>query len=128
MNHSEDTSIHLSDIADITGSSTTRILRFSKCLEELARRFYIRIRKGRSCDSYRIPREVIMSLRDNVPYVHTTKDISDVNEFFDQYGSILKERKSEEITHEMLLKLTEENLEQKRTPTVTIWLSPTLTD
>lgn len=112
MDYSEDTSIHLSDIADITGCSTTRILRLSKSLEELARKFYIRIRKGRSCDSYRIPREVIMSLRDDIPYIHTTKPISDVNEFFDQYKRILKERKSDEITHDMLLKLTEENLEQ----------------
>ncbi len=112
LDHSEDSNIHLRDIAEITGCSTTRILRFSKSLEDLARRFYIRIRKGRSCDSYRIPREVIMTLRDDLPYVHKTREISNVNEFFDSYKKILAEKKSDEITHDMFKQLNEENLEQ----------------
>lgn len=112
MDHSDDSCIHLSDIAELTGCSTTRMLRFSKSLEELAQKFYIKIRKGHTLDSYRIPREVIMSLRDDVAYEHKPEVISDVNEFFDQYGRILSERRSEEISYKLLRKLNEENLEQ----------------
>lgn len=112
MDHSDDSCIHLSDMAELTGCSTTRMLRFSKSLEELAQKFYIKIRKGHTLDSYRIPREVIMSLRDDVAYEHKPEVISDVNEFFDQYGRILNERKSEEISYSLLRNLNEENLEQ----------------
>ncbi|MDE6549789.1 MAG: ATP-binding protein [Muribaculaceae bacterium] len=112
IDHIDDSSIRLRDIADMTGCSTTRLLRFSKSLEELAEKFFLRIRKGSSHDSYRIPREVIMSLRDNVPYVYKTKDISNVNEFFDEYEQIFGERRCDEISYEMLRKLNEENLEQ----------------
>lgn len=112
MDHSDDNCIHLSDIAELTGCSATRMLRFSKSLEDLAQKFYIKIRKGHTLDSYRIPREVVMSLRDDVAYEHKPEVISDVNEFFDQYGRILSERRSEEISYKLLRKLNEENLEQ----------------
>ena len=52
-----------------------------------------------------------MCLRDDLPYEHKTRDISDVNEFFDQYCSIFKERRADEITHDMLLRLNEDNLD-----------------
>ena len=112
MNHCEDDCIHLGDIGDLTGCPPTRILRFSKSLEELAERFYIRIIKTHSFDAYRIPREVVISLRDDEPYRLKPTEISDVNEFFDEYRQILRERKLEEITHDMLRILTEEMLGQ----------------
>lgn len=112
MDRSEDSHIHLSDIAEATGCSTTRMLRLSSALDELARRFYIRIRKKGNSDTYRVPREVIMSLRDDAPFVHESAQIADVNEFFDAYGMNLSERKTGEISYEIFIRLNEENLEQ----------------
>lgn len=114
MDQSEDTSIRLSDVAEITGCSTTRMLRLSKSLEGLAEKFYIRIKRGRSCDTYRIPREVIMSLREDKPYEYKNKVITNVGEFFSQYGDLFDERRSEELSYEMFRKMTEECLDQIR--------------
>lgn len=112
MDQSEDTTIRLSDIAEITGCSTTRMLRLSKSMDGLAEKFYIRIKKGRSCDTYRIPRQVIMSLRDDIPYEHKNKAITNVNEFFSQYGEAYSERRAEELSYEMFCKIVEDNLDQ----------------
>lgn len=112
MDRSEDSSIRLGDIAQATGCSTTRMLRFSSVLDELARRFFIRIRKKGDSDTYRVPREVIMSLRDDAPFVHESAPIADVNQFFDAYEMNLLERQIGEISYEIFLRLNEENLEQ----------------
>lgn len=112
MDHSYDTSIRLSDIADITGCSTTRILRLSKDMDGLAEKFYVRIRRGSSCDTYRIPREVILSLRDDVPYQRKRADIANVDEFFRAYEDLFNERRSEELTYDMFRKMTEDNLDE----------------
>ncbi|MCM1139348.1 MAG: ATP-binding protein [Muribaculum sp.] len=111
VDRSEDNNIHLSELAAFTGCSTTRILRLSKSLEELERQFYIRIRRGRNIDSYRVPREVIISLRDDIPYVRKTKEITTVSDFFDSYRVLFQERDNGEISYDMFRNLCEENLE-----------------
>lgn len=110
LDQSGDHGTNLQDLAKVTGCSTTRMLRLSKCMDVLAEKHYIKIKKGNSCDRYRVPREVIMSLRDDLPYVYVTPSIYDVNDFFEEYGNILKERKSSELPYEMFCKIVEDNL------------------
>ena len=111
VDRSEDNSIRLSEIASFTGCSTTRILRMSKSFEELEKQFYVRIRRGRSCDTYRVPREVIMALRDDVPYIRKIKEITTVSDFFDRYKYLYSERNNNEICYRMFKHMCEENLD-----------------
>ena len=114
VDRSEDSSIRLSEIADYIGCSTTRMLRLSDQIDVLVAQRYLRASYSRSTLSYRVPQEVIRSLRQNQPYCYVKEPIDDTEAFFARFSDWMEEMSNDELTHEELLLLTQEALEEIR--------------
>lgn len=109
---SEDNSIRMSQIALYLGCRTTKMLRLSSGVDVLEEKHYLRASRSRHGLSYRVPIEVLKTLRENQPYVYVTKPITDLQSFFDRFNDLMEEMNNHEITHETLLAQTYDNLSE----------------
>lgn len=112
VDRSEDNSIRISKIASYTGCRTTKMLRLSSEIDALEEKHYLRASRSRNCLSYRVPAEVLKSLRKNQPYIYVTEPVTDLQSFFDRFNDLMEEMNDDEITHETLLAQTNDNLSE----------------
>lgn len=112
VDRSEDNSIRMSEIASYIGCRTTKMLRLSSEIDALEEKHYLRASRSRNCLSYRVPIEVLKTLRKNQPYIYVTEPITDLQSFFDRFNDLMEEMNEDEITHETLLAQANENLSE----------------
>ena len=112
VDRSEDNSIRMSEIASYIGCRTTKMLRLSSEIEVLEEKHYLRASRSRDCLSYRVPGDVLKSLRKNQPYIHLVEPITNLQTFFDRFYDLMEEMNDDEITHEALLAQTGDNLSE----------------
>ena len=112
VDRSEDNSIRMSEIASYIGCRTTKMLRLSSEIEVLEEKHYLRASRSRDCLSYRVPGDVLKSLRKNQPYIHLVEPITNLQTFFDRFYDLMEEMNDDEITHETLLAQTGDNLSE----------------
>ncbi len=112
VDRSEDNSIRMSEIASYIGCRTTKMLRLSSEIDALEEKHYLRASRSRNCLSYRVPIEVLKTLRKNQPYIYVTEPITDLQSFFDRFNDLMEEMNDDEITHETLLAQANENLSE----------------
>lgn len=105
-------SILMSEIASYIGCRTTKILRLSSEIDALEEKHYLRASRSRNHLSYRVPLEVLKTLKKNQPYIHVTEPITDFQSFFDRFNELMEEMDDHEITHEALLARTKDNLSE----------------
>lgn len=97
----------MSEIARYLGCRTTRMMRLSNEIKQLESRHYVRISKSRkSVQSFRVPEEVLDSLRDNKPYVYTQEPVAGTQEFFDRFDKLMDEKRDNELTYDQLFQHT----------------------
>ena len=104
--------ILISEIADFIGCSTTRILRLSKDIDSLVDLNYLKVSKSNRSRSYRMPWEVIESLKNDTPYIITREKIADTFSFFAQFSKLMQEKDDNEITYQKIMERTNEMLEE----------------
>ena len=114
VDRSEDSRIMISEIARYAGCRTTKILRLSDEIDVLEAKRYLRASRSSQSLSYRVPSDVLKSLRDNKPYVYTEDSIPDTSAFFDRFNRLINEKECGEQTYDSLLSRTEEMLEEIR--------------
>ena len=114
VDRSDDNSIRISEIASYVGCRTTRILRLSSEIDALENKYYLRASRSRNRLTYRVPGDVLKSLKDNMPYVHRVEPITDLQSFFDRFNDLMEEKNDDEISHDALLQQTEEYLSEIR--------------
>lgn len=112
VDRSEDDRIRMSEIADYIGCRTTKLLRISTAIDKLEEAHYLRASRCHNSLSYRVPMEVLKALKQNQPYVYYAEPITDVKAFFDRFDRWMNEVNDNEITHDALLALTKDGLEQ----------------
>ena len=112
VDRSEDSSIRLSEIASYIGCRTTKMLRLSSEIDALEEKHYLRASRSRNCLSYRVPVEVLKTLRKNQPYIYIPEPVTDLQSFFDRFNDLMGEMNDDEITHEILLVQTSDNLSE----------------
>ena len=112
VDRSEDSSIRLSEIASYIGCRTTKMLRLSSEIDALEEKHYLRASRSRNCLSYRVPVEVLKTLRKNQPYIYIPEPVTDLQSFFDRFNDLMEEMNDDEITHEILLVQTSDNLSE----------------
>lgn len=112
VDRSEDDRIRMSEIADYIGCRTTKLLRISTAIDKLEEAHYLRASRCHNSLSYRVPMEVLKALKQNQPYVYYAEPITDVKVFFDRFDRWMNEVNDNEITHDALLALTKDGLEQ----------------
>ena len=110
VDRSENNSILISEIAFYAGCRTTKILRLSSDVEALEKKHYLRASRSRNHLSYRVPLDVLESLKRNRPYVPTIEPVTDPQTFFDRFNDLMEEMNDGETTHGALLRQTEEYL------------------
>ena len=110
VDRSEDNRIRISEIASYVGCRTTKILRLSSEIDTLESKHYLRASRSRDWLSYRVPGDVLKSLKHNQPYVHTVEPIADLQAFFDRFNDLMEEMDNDEMEHDALLQQTEEYL------------------
>lgn len=103
-------SILISEIAEYVGCSTTRMLRLSKDIDSLVELNYLKVSKTKKSISYRMPWEVIDSLRNDAPYLHHEEAPVDTLSFFTQFAKMMDEKDDEEISYQKIVKRTDEML------------------
>lgn len=109
VDRSEDSSIRMSEIASYTGCRTTKILRLSSEIDSLEEKHYLRasrFNRKLSYLSYRVPSDVIKTLKKNQAYIYNVEPIVDLQTFFDRFNDLMGEMNNAEITHETLLAQT----------------------
>ena len=112
VDRSENNSIRMSEIASYIGCRTTKMLRLSSEIDTLEEKHYLRASRSRDYLSYRVPVEVLKTLRKNQPYIYVTEPITDLQSFFDRFNDLMREMNDDEITHETLLAQTNDNLSE----------------
>ena len=103
VDRSEDSRIMISEIAKYAGCRTIRILRLSDDIDHLESKRYLRASRSGKSLSYRVPGEVLKSLRKNQPYVYVEDPVPDTQTFFDRFDRLMDEKDDGEQTHESLL-------------------------
>lgn len=114
VDRSEDCRILISDIAKYAGCRTTKILRLSDDIDVLESKHYLRASRSRNSLSYRVPADVLKSLRRNQPYVYQPEPVPDTQAFFDSFARLMNEKDDDEQTHDSLLEQTKDMLEEIR--------------
>lgn len=114
VDRSEDNRIMISEIAKYTGCRTTKILRLFNDIDILEEKRYIRASRSNNSLSYRVPVEVLNSLRKNQPYLNQTQPVSDTQTFFDHFNRLMNEKDNDELSHDSLMNSTKEMLEEIR--------------
>lgn len=112
VDRSEDNSILISEIASYVECRTTKILRLSSEIDTLEEKHYLRASRSHDRLSYRVPSDVLKSLRKNQPYIHLVEPITNLQTFFDRFNDLMEEMNDNEITHEALLLQTKEYLSE----------------
>lgn len=112
VERSEDKNIRLSEIAAYVECRTTKILRLSAEIDILEEKHYLRASHSSEGLCYRVPREVLKSLKIGQPYIHVKEPITDLHTFFCRFNDLMKEMDNEEITHNALLGEVKEGLEE----------------
>lgn len=102
VDRSEDRSIRISEIANYSGCRTTKILRISDDVDMLEEKRYVRASRSRGNLSYRVPSDVLKSLRKNEQYVYTPVHVKDTISFFSRFNSLMKEMDDDEFNHDQL--------------------------
>lgn len=114
VDRSEDSHIRLSEIAKYVGCSTTRILRIKDYVDMLVDTHYLRERNSDRSISYRVPFDVIESIRKNEPYVYHREPLSGTGAYFERFKELLREKNEGEITYERFKNEMMENLREIR--------------
>lgn len=112
VDRSEDSRIMISEIAKYAGCRTTKILRLSDDIDVLEARHYLRASRCRKSLSYRVPAEVLKSLRRNRPYVYEAEPVVDTRTFFDIFDRMMDEKEDGEQTHDSLMEQTMDMLRE----------------
>ncbi len=106
VDRSEDCRIMISEIAKYAGCRTTKILRLSDEIDVLESKHYLRASRSHRTLSYRVPGEVLKSLRKNQPYAYEAESVPDTQTFFDRFDKLMDEKNDDELTHESLVEQT----------------------
>ncbi len=114
IDRSEDRRILISDIANYAGCRTTKILRLSDDIDILESKRYLRASRSSDSLHYRVPGDVLKSLRKNQPYVYKADPVADTQTFFDRVNRLMKEMDNNELTHDLLKQQVMEMLEEIR--------------
>lgn len=112
VDRSEDNSIRISEIASYVGCRTTKILRLSSEIDILEDKYYLRASRSRNMLSYRVPSDVLKSLRKNQSYIHIVEPITNLQTFFDRFNDLMEEMNDNEMTHDALLLQMKEYLSE----------------
>ena len=100
IDHSDDTSITISDFSRFLDCRTTRIIRYMAEIDVLEKREFVRCcRDGRHM-SYRIPMEVIDAFKKNEKYVPQNCSGLSCQEFFGEIENIFELRRNDELTYD----------------------------
>jgi len=111
VDRSENRCIRMSEIADYVGCRTTRILRLSKEIDILEEKHYLVASRSHGQLSYRVPHDVLNSIKDNRQYIYTPSPVNNLQSFFDYFNELMDRKDDDEITHDKLLSLTMEALD-----------------
>lgn len=112
VDRSQNCRIMMSDIAEYVGCRTTRFLRMTEDIDSLEAKYYLRASRSKGSISYRVPAEVLKSIRKNQPYIHVKENVCDTQSFFDKFNSLMEEKEDDELTHDTLCALTLEMLDE----------------
>lgn len=112
VDRSEDNSIRISEIASYVGCRTTKILRLSSEIDILEDKYYLRASRSRNMLSYRVPSDVLKSLRKNQSYIHIVEPITNLQTFFDRFNDLMEEMNDNEMTYDALLLQMKEYLSE----------------
>lgn len=102
---------YISQFADIIGCRQVKIIAMQDDFDELERRKLIRQKRDDETPAYRIPKEVLNSIKKNLPY--TPKDIRNISihEVLEHLKDIFDNRYQNEISFDELLEELEELIE-----------------
>ena len=112
VDRSETNSIRISEIASYSGCRTTKILRLSSEIDVLEEKRYLRASRYRNSLSYRVPADVLNSLKKNQPYIHVEEHVKDLQTFFERFNDLMEEMNEDETTHDVVLTQTKEYLSE----------------
>lgn len=112
VDRSENSMIRISDIAAFLGCRTTRMLQLFSEVDALEAKHYLRSSRRKNGLSYRVPFDVLKSIRQNRPYVYEVEPVRDLQGFFDRFGELMEEKNDDELPHECLLSQTMEHLSE----------------
>lgn len=112
VDRSETNSIRISEIASYSGCRTTKILRLSSEIDVLEEKRYLRASRSRNSLSYRVPADVLNSLKKNQPYIHVEEYVKDLQTFFERFNDLMEEMNENETTHDVVLAQTKEYLSE----------------
>jgi len=100
IDHSDDTSITISDFSRFLDCRTTRIIRYMAEIDVLEKREFVRCcRDGRHM-AYRIPMEVIEAFKKNEKYEPKNCSGLSCQEFFGEIENIFELRRNDELTYD----------------------------
>lgn len=102
VDRSDDSSIRNNEIAGFFDISTIQMMRLSKEIDELETKRYIRCSRSRDHISYRVPQEVLNSLKADQPYVYESVEVDDLSTLLDAMKEAFNERLDYEITYRTL--------------------------
>ena len=97
IDHSNDSSIRISDLSSHLECSTTRIIRYMKDIDELVLRGLVLSSQNRNGASYRIPMDVIDAFKRDEKYVPRDYSGLSCDELFSQFAEIMEMRDDNEI-------------------------------
>ena len=112
VDRSETNSIRISEIASYSGCRTTKILRLSSEIDVLEEKRYLRASRSRNSLSYRVPADVLNSLKKNQPYIQVEEHVKDLQTFFERFNDLMEEMNEDETTHDVVLAQTKEYLSE----------------
>lgn len=115
VDRSDDQNILLSELANFTGCRTTKMLRLLDDIDVLVREHYIASSVRDNTTSYRVPGDVLTSLRKNEPYVYTQESITCVSDFFDYILKLKSQRESGQFNYQTYCDRIDEALDQIKT-------------
>lgn len=104
--------IQISEIAEYVGCRTTRFLRMAEDIDRLESKHYLRASRRKDSVSYRVPLEVLQSIRKNEPYTHVQVKVNDTQSFFDRFNLLMEEKDDNELSYDTLRHITLEMLEE----------------
>lgn len=112
IDKSEDCAIRLSEVASYAGCRTTRILRLSMQVDILEEKGYLVCSRSRRSQTYRVPAEVIESIKNNMPYEPKPLKANNLGSFFDAFNTLMRSKNDDELTYSSLVDQTNILLEQ----------------
>jgi hypothetical protein len=111
VDSSEDEVICISEMSKTIGCRTVKLLQYLDDVDVLEKRRFVRCyRDKRSC-SYRVPREVLNSLRENKAYCPVCRKNITINAFFDELDLLFNELNDKELTYPLFVDEVESLLE-----------------